>query len=141
MNLFSRKFLNMIVNGGILWSPDDPPVTRVGFTRILEGMGVIVSKAIDLSMARFWLVASTTGNPGIDHVYGLPIKNIRFRIEFRPNSESSERRCVAATGELDGPYLLLSLRRTLRCAPRQHWSSQTSLRQGESHRARSRWKR
>ena len=36
---------NSIGNEGILYSPDNLPATHVAVTRILEGMGVVVSKA------------------------------------------------------------------------------------------------
>ena len=108
-NLFSWK--NPNGNGGILYSPDDLPATRVAVTRILEGMGVVVSKAQgDYRLECGDILVGRIDNPGIDHVSGLPIKNIRFRIEFRPNLELLEMRRVAAAGELDVPYLESPLR-------------------------------
>ena len=108
-NLFSWK--NSNGSGGILYSPDDLVATRLTVTRILEGMNVVVSKGQgDYRPEYGETLVGRIDNPGTDHVSGLPIKNIRFRIEFRPNSEPSEIRCVAATGEMDVPYLASSLR-------------------------------
>lgn len=60
-------------------------------TKILEGMGVIVSKGSDHRPDGGEVLIGRIDNPSIDPLSGLPIKMIRFRIEFRPNLETSEK--------------------------------------------------
>ena len=111
-NLFNWRTSNG--NGGILYSPDDLLVTRATVTRILEGMGVVVSKGQgDHRLESGGVLVGRIDNPITDPVSGLPMKNIRFRIEFRPNSETSETQFVTPAVDEDVPYLGASPRHNI----------------------------
>lgn len=111
-NLFNWRTSS--ANGGILYSPDDLLITRATVTRILEGLGVVVSKGqSELRLEGGEILIGRIDNPSSDPVSGLPIKNIRFRIEFRPNAETSETQSVFPVVDEDVPYLAPSLRHNI----------------------------
>jgi len=111
-NLFNWRTSNG--NGGILYSPDDLLVTRATVTKLLEGMGVVVSKVQGgHRLESGGILIGRIDNPTTDPVSGLPMKNIRFRIEFRSNSETSETQYAVPAVYEDVPYRGPSLRHNI----------------------------
>lgn len=89
-------------------------MTRATVTKLLEGMGVVVSEVRgDHRLGSGRVLIGRVDSPTTDPVSGLSMKNIRFRIELRPNSETSETQYAIAAVDEDVPYLGTAFRHNI----------------------------
>ena len=89
-NLFNWKPQSS--QGGVLYSVDGLQQTKLDIARLLEGIGINLghSAANNLQPELFDVLLCRIDQPTTDPVNGITLKSVRFRVEFKATSGSSD---------------------------------------------------